>query len=100
MGLDRRGDEAGDGSRGTQAILYYLDLPSFDDPKMFHERLSAIFGVGTASLENVILQQLHQTMGVRPASQKDGDFVNQVELAQAELRRDGRAGRTALGTAT
>ncbi len=70
------------GAGGTQAIFYHLNLPSFDNPKKFHEKLSAIFGVGTASLERVILQQLHQTMGVRPASTKDDDFVNQVELAR------------------
>lgn len=70
------------GIGGTQAILYHLDLPNFDNPKRFHDRLSAIFGVGTASLERVILQQLHQTMGVRPASSKEDDFVSQVEVAR------------------
>jgi hypothetical protein len=70
------------GAGGTQAILYHLNLPSLDNPKKFHEKLSAIFGVGTPSLERVILQQLHQTMGVQPSSAKDDDFVNQVELAR------------------
>jgi hypothetical protein len=82
------------GAGGTQAILYHLNLPSFDNPRKFHEKLSAIFGDGTASLERVILQHLHQTMGVRPASAKDDDFVNQVELARrkfdATMRRDRR----------
>jgi hypothetical protein len=79
------------GSGGTQAILYHLDLRSFDNPRKFHERLSAIFGVGTASLERVILQQLHQTMGFRPASTREGDFVYQVELARRSF--DATAGQ-------
>jgi len=70
------------GAEGTRAILYHLDLPSFDNPKRFHERLTEIFGFGTPSLERVILQQLHQSMGVVPAFVKDDDFVNQVELAK------------------
>jgi len=70
------------GVGGTQAILYHLNLPSFDNPRKFHEKLSTIFGIGTAALERVILQQLHQTMGVRPSSTTDDDFVNQVELAR------------------
>jgi hypothetical protein len=82
------------GAEGTRAILYHLDLPSFDDPKKFHERLTEIFGFGTAALENVILQQLHQSMGVIPALAKDDDFVNQVELAKRRFdetaRRDAR----------
>lgn len=81
------------GAGGTQAILYHLDLPSFDNPKKFHEKLTAIFGVGTASLERVILQQLHQTMGVRPASSKDDDFVNQVELARRKFETAARLNR-------
>jgi len=83
------------GVEGTQAILYHLDLPSLDDPKKFHERLTEIFGFGTASLEAVILQRLHEKTGVTPAMKKDGDFVTQVELARrsfsdANVSRDGR----------
>jgi ribonucleotide monophosphatase NagD (HAD superfamily) len=81
------------GAGGTQAILYHLDLPSFDNPKRFHEKLTAIFGVGTASLERVILQQLHQTMGVRPASSKEDDFVDQVELARRKFETSARLNR-------
>jgi len=86
------------GVEGTQATLYHLDLPSFDDPKKFHEKLTEIFGFGTASLERVILQQLHQSTGVIPALVTSDDFVNQVELARrsfdAKARRDGRRGAT------
>ena len=81
------------GAGGTQAILYHLDLPSFDNPKKFHEKLTSIFGVGTASLERVILQQLHEAMGVRPASSKDDDFVNQVELAERKFETAARLNR-------
>ncbi len=70
------------GAEGTRATLFHLDLPSFYDPKEFHERLTEIFGFGTASLERVIIQQLHQAMGVSPAFAKDDDFVSQVELAK------------------
>lgn len=69
------------GNGGAQAILYHLALPSFDDPKRFHEKLSAIFGVGTGSLERVILQHLHRAVGRQPSS-SDGDFVAQVEVAR------------------
>jgi len=85
------------GAEGTRAILYHLDLPSFDDPKRFHERLTEIFGFGTASLERVILQQLHQSMGVVPAFVKNDDFVNQVELAKR--RFDETEGRRRGATA-
>ena len=82
------------GDGGTQAILYHIHLSNFDNPKEFHERLFTIFGVGTASLERVILEQLHQSMGVRPAPAKDDDFVRQVQLARryfdATARRDRR----------
>jgi len=82
------------GAEGTRAILYHLDLPSFDNPKKFHERLTEIFGFGTASLERVIIQQLHQSMGVVPTLAKNDDFVNQVELAKRRfdetIGRDGR----------
>ena len=82
------------GAEGTRAILFHLDLPSFYNPKEFHERLTEIFGFGTASLERIIIQQLHRAMGVSPAFAKDDDFVCQVELARrrfddAEGRRQG-----------
>jgi hypothetical protein len=70
------------GVGGTQAMLYYLDLPSLDSPEKFHERLTGIFGFGTAALERVILQQLFEAVGVSPASVSDGDFVSQVEVAK------------------
>jgi hypothetical protein len=70
------------GVGGTEAMLYYLDLPSLESPEKFHERLTGIFGVGTAALERVILQQLYEAVGVSPASVNDGDFVNQVEVAK------------------
>lgn len=84
------------GVEGTQAILYHLDLPSFDDPKKFHERLTEIFGFGTASLEGLILQRLRQAIGVSLALVKNEDFVSQVERARrifdAKERREGRGG--------
>jgi hypothetical protein len=73
------------GNGGAQAIFYHLDLPSFDNPKRFHEKLSAIFGVGTAALERVIIQRLHQNLGFRPAPTKEGDFVIEVELARSSF---------------
>ena len=82
------------GAEGTRAILYHLNLPSFDNPKRFHERLTEIFGFGTASLERVIIQQLHQSMGVIPAMAENEDFVNQVELAKRRFdETEGREGR-------
>jgi len=88
------------GAEGTRATLYHLDLPSFDNPKEFHQRLKEIFGFGTASLERVILQQLHQSMGVIPALVKDDDFVNQVELAKRRFdQTEGREGRRRGATA-
>jgi hypothetical protein len=81
------------GAEGTQAILYHLDLPSFDNPRRFHERLTEIFGHGTASLERVIIQQLHLTTGVSPALAKSDDFLGQVELARRSF--DAKAGRGA-----
>ncbi|MDA4116589.1 MAG: DUF3227 domain-containing protein [Thaumarchaeota archaeon] len=79
------------GAEGTQAILYHLDLPSFDDPKKFHDRLTEIFGFGTASLERVIIQQLHRATGVSSALARDGDFVGQVALAQQSFHaKEGR----------
>jgi len=88
------------GAGGTQAIFFHLDLPSFDNPTKFHEKLKEIFGFGTASLERVILQQLHQAMGVSPASMKDDDFVNQVELAKRRFDETARLERRRQGTAT
>jgi hypothetical protein len=70
------------GVDGTQAMLYYLDLPSFDSPEKFHERLTEIFGFGTAAVERVILQRLYEMVGISPAPMNDGDFVSQVELAK------------------
>lgn len=67
------------GAGGAQAIFFHLGLPNFGDPKKFHERLTTIFGVGTASLEHVILQHLHQAIGVRPSGSTNEDFVKQVE---------------------
>jgi len=81
------------GVGGTQAMLYHLDMPSFDDPRKFHEKLTEIFGFGTAPLERVILQKLHETMGVSPASMKDGDFVDQVELAKRRFDETARLER-------
>lgn len=69
------------GVDGAKAILFHLDFPTLDSPKKFHDKLTAIFGVGAASLERVILQHLHEAIGVRPASSKD-DFVSQVEGAR------------------
>jgi hypothetical protein len=88
------------GAEGTRAIIYHLNLPSFDNPRRFHERLTEIFGFGTASLERVIIQQLHQSMGVLPALAENDDFVNQVELAkvrfdETERRERRRRGETA-----
>jgi len=88
------------GAEGTRAILYHLNLPSLDNPKRFHERLTEIFGFGTPSLERVILQQLHRSMGVVPALAESDDFVNQVELAkrrfdETEGRERRRRGQTA-----
>jgi len=77
------------GAEGTQATLHHLDLPSFDDPRKFHERLSEIFGLGTASLERVIIQQLHRATGVSSALAGDGDFVEQVELAKRSFHARG-----------
>ena len=70
------------GPGGAQAIFYHLDMSKFDDPAMFHEKLTTIFGVGAESLERVIVQHLHQTMGIQPAFQKDDGFVAQVERAK------------------
>lgn len=81
------------GAGGAQAIRYHMNLPSFENPKKFHEKLSAIFGVGTPSLERVILQQLFQSMGVRPAAQRDDDFVNQVEGARRHFELMARSNR-------
>jgi hypothetical protein len=81
------------GAGGTEAILYHIGLPSFDNPKKFHEKLSAIFGAGTASLERVILQQLHESIGFRPASTMEGDFVDQVELAKRSFDATARRHR-------
>ena len=88
------------GTEGTRAIFYHLNLPSFDNPRRFHERLTEIFGFGTPSLERVIIQQLHQSMGVIPAPAENDDFVNQVELAklrfdETERRERRRRGETA-----
>ena len=87
------------GVEGTRAILYHLNLPSFDNPKRFHEKLTEIFGFGTSSLERVILQQLRQAVGVSAAPAQNDNFVYQVELAKksfhARARRDaGRQGET------
>ena len=82
------------GAEGTRAILYHLNLPSLDNPKRFHERLTEIFGFGTPSLERVIIQQLHRSMGVIPALAENDDFVNQVELARRRFdETEGRGGR-------
>ncbi|MDA4132131.1 MAG: hypothetical protein OK454_03275, partial [Thaumarchaeota archaeon] len=62
---------------------------SFDDPKVFHERLTQIFGFGTASLERVIIQQLHRATGVSSALARDGDFIEQVELAKQSFHSRG-----------
>ena len=70
------------GPGGAQAIFYHLDMSKFDDPAMFHEKLTTIFGVGAQSLERVIVQHLHQTVGIQPAFQKDDGFVAQVERAK------------------
>jgi hypothetical protein len=70
------------GVDGTQAMLYYLGLPSLDNPEEFHEKLTGIFGSGTAALERAILQRLHQAVGVSSTPMNDHDFVNQVELAR------------------
>jgi hypothetical protein len=82
------------GGGGTQAILFHLDLPSLDDPKDFHEKLSSIFGDGTATVERVILRQLHQSMGLPLEPTSEGDFAHRVELArqgfEAAKSRDGR----------
>ncbi len=79
------------GAEGTQAILYHLDLPGFDDPRRFHERLTEIFGFGTASLERVIIQQLHRATGVSSALARGGDFLEQVELAKRSFHaKEGR----------
>lgn len=80
------------GPGGAHAILYHLNLPNFDDPKQFHERLTSIFGVGTPSLERVILQQLHKSVEFEPASSQDLDFVGQVERARGafELAKRGK----------
>jgi hypothetical protein len=79
---------------GTQAIPYCLDLPSFDNPEKFHEKLTEIFGSGTAALERTILQQLQQAVCVSSAPTNDNHFVNQVELAKRKFdetaRRDSR----------
>jgi hypothetical protein len=82
------------GVGGTQAMLYYLDLPSLDNPEKFHEKLTEIFGSGTAALERAILEQLYQTVDVSASPMNDDGFVNQVELAKRRFdeaaRRDGR----------
>lgn len=70
------------GACGAKAILYHLDLPNFYDPEEFQEKLSSIFGVGAASLERAILQQLNRRVHLRqPTSEEDG-FVDQVERAR------------------
>ena len=70
------------GPGGAQAILYHLNLPNFGDPDLVHEKLTSIFGVGTASLERVILQQLNKSVGFRQAPSKDFDFLDGVERAK------------------
>jgi len=70
------------GAGGTQAILYHLDLHEVDDPKKIHDKLFAILGPGTVALERVIVQSLHQSLALCPASGTDGDFAKQVELAR------------------
>lgn len=72
------------GPDGTKATLYHLDLHSLDSPRMFHDKLTAIFGAGAQSLERVILQQLHRALGVGLPSWKD-DFVSQVEHARSRF---------------
>ena len=69
------------GIDGTKAILFHLDLRTLDSPKKFHDKLTAIFGAGAPSLERVILQHLHEALGIRPDSPKE-DFVSQVERAR------------------
>lgn len=74
------------GTGGAQAIFYHLGMSRFHDAEKFHQRLTTIFGVGTTSLERVIIQHLHQTMGVE-ASHQDDDFVAQVERARRQFDR-------------
>jgi hypothetical protein len=81
------------GVEGTQAMLYYIDLPGLDIPEKFHERLKEIFGSGTGALERFILEELYQMTGVSPASVNEGDFVNQVELAKQMFDETTRKGR-------
>jgi hypothetical protein len=69
------------GVDGAKATLFHLDFPTIDSSKKFHDKLTAIFRAGAPSLERVILQHLHEALGVRPASPKD-DFVSQVERAR------------------
>jgi hypothetical protein len=77
------------GLGGARAILYHLDLPSLDSPKKFHDKLTSIFGAGAPSLERMILQQLHEALGVRPASPLE-DFVNQVERTRLAFDLTGK----------
>jgi hypothetical protein len=82
------------GVGGTRAMLYYLDLPSLDSPEKFHERLTELFGLGTAALERVMIQQLNLTVGIGPAPVIEGNFVDQVELARLSFyETEGRKGR-------
>lgn len=86
------------GDEGAQAIIFHLGLPSLDNPRMFHEKLSAIFGFGTASLERVVLQYLYQNMGFQPASTNEGDFVSRVELARRSFEANSKQGKGSRGT--
>jgi len=81
------------GAGGAKATLYHLNLSSLESPNRFHDKLTAIFGVGAPSLERVILQQLNLALGVGPASSKD-DFVSQVERARTSF--DAMAKRTRM----
>jgi hypothetical protein len=70
------------GENGTQAILYHIDIEEVESPEKFHDRLFEVFGVGTLPLERIIVGQLRQNVGLKPASSKDMDFSKQVELAR------------------
>ena len=82
------------GAGGARTILFHLEMPNLDDPKVFHDKVSAIFGPGTLSLETVILQGLFQRVGVPPKPQKDNSFLEYVMLAKRQFDANNPKGKS------
>ncbi|MDG6907861.1 MAG: hypothetical protein JRN20_18980 [Nitrososphaerota archaeon] len=71
------------GSSGLIATKYHLKLDerTFEAQK-FHSGLTNMFHVGSGAIEQVILQQLYDGLGV-PFKERDGyEFPQYVELAR------------------